>query len=409
MGSIMLSAHLVLARTLAILFLVAASLPTLLGAQSLSEESCYHGSLSRPFLWATSGVEARGQATCWVVDSLQDDILMLSPDGWMENGLDRQTTEIRRPRQIRSADSGYLVMQLSSESLPEIRKVDDELNIIGNPLTLDQKRVRAIYDYIPFEEGIFFFGDVFMGDLLDPEAATGFFYSDADGSLIEISKLESPSADVVFNYTTDDSIRFMASLDGVPYLLFLDPRPSIGRINPRTLEIERLPDFPEDFRHFPLVRFTNQWKDAAAALKPAKPYLKAYLQVLEETPRMAAGIYVDADSERLYLLGKANYAQHRKTEWWAVEIDPITGSERDRFLLPTEASHLTVVPGKSFWTLVEKDPVEALVFAKGNQSGFARTASLTLVPSRWVRDPGATAAKMGFPRVRAPMCAQLPR
>jgi hypothetical protein len=62
----------------------------------------------------------------------------------------------------------------------------------------------------------------------------------------------------------------------------------------------------------------------------------------------------------LYLLSRAPLQQGHGTRWTLTKIDPLS----DRIIwstgLPTQAHHLTVVPGTKRWAFIEKGPVVAL-------------------------------------------------
>ena len=77
---------------------------------------------------------------------------------------------------------------------------------------------------------------------------------DSDGQMLVIDRIDDPfNNPVFFNYATDDAMRFLASGPNEAYVLKLDGRPSIGRVNVGTMKFDVLPEFPEDFRHFPAV------------------------------------------------------------------------------------------------------------------------------------------------------------
>jgi len=72
-------------------------------------------------------------------------------------------------------------------------------------------------------------------------------------------------------------------------------------------------------------------------------------------------------------------------QWFLAKIDPRTGSFMGGVFLPTRAQHLTLVPGASFWALIEKGPVRA--------AGRQEIPSMVLIPTTWIAGDDALSAK----------------
>ncbi len=267
---------------------------------------------------------------------------------------------------------------------PQIVRVDQNLSPQEeDQIRLDPRKVWGLYDFVPFAEGVLFFGDVFA-----PSPTSGLVYADASGELTVIYDLAEPFTNPAFyNYATDDAMRFLArtSDSDTAYMLFLDEQPAIGRIRSRTLQVEILPEFPADFRHFPSVAETNEWAEAGFGLA----HTRAFLEVVEKTPRVALGIYMDQASDKLYLLARSNSFSPgvgRFVQWWLIQINGETGAEVKRTPIPSSSAHLTVVPGRELWTLVEKDPVERIFVNRKVSGPFIKTSKRTLLPSSWLRE-----------------------
>jgi len=92
-----------------------------------------------------------------------------------------------------------------------------------------------------------------------------------------------------------------------------------------------------------------------------------------EQSTMPAGLW--GWNGHLFLLSRAPAGT--KTRWTLTKIDPRQGAVLGSIVLPTEANHLTVVPGPSWWAFVEKGPVLGF----GNQN----IDSAVLVPSQALR------------------------
>ena len=117
------------------------------------------------------------------------------------------------------------------------------------------------------------------------------------------------------------------------------------------------PNFRKTLGTSQLSPKTKEWVSAGYGMAQTR----AFLEVIEKEPRVALGIYMTPGSGDLYLLARTNGVfpgLGKGRQWWAVRLDPRTGAEVGRTLLPSASGHLTVVPGRDNWTLVEKDEVE---------------------------------------------------
>ncbi len=100
-------------------------------------------------------------------------------------------------------------------------------------------------------------------------------------------------------------------------------------------------------------------------------------------------VSIFARDQHLYLLGKGARDKRGATPWWLVELDPQDGSELNNVRLPTDAAHLTVVPGGDFWALIQKGPVQGV---GSFHAPYMEISSMVLMPTQWLK-----AASSGVP------------
>jgi hypothetical protein len=76
-----------------------------------------------------------------------------------------------------------------------------------------------------------------------------------------------------------------------------------------------------------------------------------------EGSTMPAGLY--AWSGDLWVLNREP-AAGGGTRWSLMRVDPESGALKAELVLPTDANHLTVIPGSRYWALVERGFVRAI-------------------------------------------------
>lgn len=234
-----------------------------------------------------------------------------------------------------------------------------------------QPVLQSIYDWHPLGDGILAFGDISVGA---GDWKSAFLYVDEDGRQQAFVRL-SPDAQVCNQYTTTSD--YIAALDGRGYLLFLDPVPKIAEVIPDVGGVRELPGFPEDFQSRPRL----DTRPRLASTRQGARQATIFYEILEAST-MAAGIY--GWGNHLYLLGKEAIDPTGNTDWSLVKLDPDDGSELSRVRLPTEAAHLTVVPGPEFWAFVERGQVQGI---GERHAPYMETSSLVLVPTAWIENP----------------------
>jgi len=77
---------------------------------------------------------------------------------------------------------------------------------------------------------------------------------------------------------------------------------------------------------------------------------------------------------RLYLLCRR--IDNKVTKFYLAGIDIATGKAESRFRIPTDAAHLTVVPGADYWAFVQKGAVQMMP-----EGPYTPTRKVLFVPS----------------------------
>lgn len=158
---------------------------------------------------------------------------------------------------------------------------------------------------------------------------------------------------------------YLASLGSTAYILSLGDRPTLykhERGSPQPEELRGLVPGPATSPQLPGFRTGPDYVALMAAI---------------EKESMQVGLY--AWSNSLYILTRAPAG--RNTRWVLTSIDPnrreITGSVE----LPIKANHVTVVPGKKSWAIIEKGPVKGYGVQEISRILFIPSAKL-LAPLR---------------------------
>lgn len=272
------------------------------------------------------------------------------------------------------------VSQHSSGPRGEMLRLDNALRV-SSRLEVENRRLHAVadsfgddlaiqtvYDWARVSEGFVGFADL---RLTEKDAwMSAFLYFDGVGNQ-RIYRSFVTTDPVCNQYVRNSS--YVAALNDTGYLLFLDERPSIGRVHPNRDGVEVLPGFPADFRSRPSLV-----TPAKLAGKVEAPRQATYFYEVLEESRLAAGLY--AWNDHLYLLGKEPINEASETTWWLIELRPSDGSEVARFRLPTTAAHLDVIPGQQYVALVEKGRVQGI---GDRHAPYMTTSSVLLIPTAW--------------------------
>jgi hypothetical protein len=359
-------------------------------AKSLSSENCYRGHLSEELLWVTSGAAELAGDGALLVDTPRQKIVRVGPHGRVEE-LEIRGIPGLRPRLIRSARGGYLVLEFVDYPFrgkyvdrPRIHRIDADLNLVRT-FDFKPKQVLGIYDFVEWNAGILAFGEL----RTDKGYWAGLFSMSEQGQVQQVRELYSPANPIMDNYAASDTIRFLAKVEGSPaktgktaeppkgaaYMLALEEKPWLARIDEKTGAYEELRDLPSD------LRFPNVAQVLEDSAKRAVSPLMALLNKLEQEAGSVSGLYTDK-SRGLFVLARS------LPGWWLIRLNPTDGTEIGRMPLPVSgaAAHLTLVPASDaggLWTIIEKDSAQPFEF-DDRVLPFLRTERLKQVPSDWI-------------------------
>lgn len=234
---------------------------------------------------------------------------------------------------------------------------------------LGPARLIAIYGWRPMRNGYLAFGDIEFKDIKGPGRYKSAFLQFNSTGILQIFDRPMDTLNEVRNHYLRN-MPYIATLDGnVGYILEMEEVPSIRKVQLGIEKSQRLGSFPEDFRACP--RLTRDPR-LTRALRGAEQATYFYQKI--ESSKMAAGLY--AWKHSLFLVAKEAMAKDKKTAWWLIELDPLTGAQISQARLPTNAAHITLVTGDTF-AIIEKNPVEGI---GEMHAPYMQTASMVLVP-----------------------------
>ena len=345
--------------------------------------------LEYDLLLATSGAWSEDGETLLVADAFRERLIHIAPDGTFrghQNSFDRRGSgaalTLRRPSFIHRASDG-LGYFMEDEEEDTITPLGGDL-VAGTPVSVKSssqgldsaaRRLIGLYGWQPMEHGFVGFGDIEYRDIKGPgRYKSAFLHFDASGITRVFDEPMDTLSEVRNHYLRN--MPYIATLDGeTAYFLYMEDEPSIVRAEVGVEDVVALAGFPQDFRHAPRLERNPEW---ARALEGPRQATAFYRQI--ERSRMAAGLY--AWNGRLFLAAKEAMNAERETAWWLIELNPSDGEEIARARLPTDAAHITLVPGETF-AVIEKQPVEGL---RGSDAPYMETCSMALVPAAWLED-----------------------
>ncbi len=138
------------------------------------------------------------------------------------------------------------------------------------------------------------------------------------------------------------ALPLMTAIGGQPYMLDWWGGRGVVKIDPETGHLNPLKGFPERLRRMPELPFIQSSLD----------YLRAYKIVEDST--MVVELFSWEDS--LFVLDKE--VASGTVSWRLLELDPESGEVVDRWSIPSRAAHLTLVPGKDNWAIIEAGSVD---------------------------------------------------
>lgn len=353
--------------------------------EATGPQGCAQVQLSRALLWTTSGVWLDdGQVL--LVDILEEQdrrFLQVAANGNVTPQPVKSLSAASDVSQVRRTDNGIILYDRSRQA--KIRYLGPDSDLAKKSTRVRSRQFPSreprtpeldqIYDFRPFGQGFLAFGDINYGaEPSDWESA--FLYFDDSGRHQLFYRLPI-TAQVCNHYLRN--MPYIATLGESGFILFMNEKPVIAEVTLGTEGVRELEYFPPDFQNRPRLETQTRWIKAGEAPRQA-----TYFYQTLESSTIAAGLY--AWNGQLYLLGKkARIESDGRTAWWLVKLDPRDGSELTRVRLPTDAAHLTVVPGET-WTFVEKGPVEGI---GPRRSPYMETSTMVRVPAAWLEEPAS--------------------
>lgn len=295
---------------------------------------------------------------------------------------------------VRAGDDAILV---EDESAGSVLSFDLELNeerAFLDLSTLELERGGALVDLLdwtPWQGGLLGLGYVRQGD-----------YSGL--ALLEIER--SGEARIVERVASGDESKAwfeqtagnLAAVGGDGFFLDLaaGPAPALKRVDRGANNSTVLGPATERFAGGPRLATSREWQ-AEQQLKTVLPgsgkrRAFIYFDLLEKSDSVAG---ILSWEERLYLLAKGAMSEAGETSWTLVEVDPATGREVRRLLLPTTAAHVTVIPPAgegTAWAVLERARVgrraaDGAPTFSSSRILFISPAAITSPPPAWQK-PG---------------------
>jgi hypothetical protein len=300
---------------------------------------CKRVELEEHPLWISSATWIEDRSQLIVVDPVQNKILAYSSSGQLIRVPDIRIkgAEDFLPNAISRADNSSFLLELSDSTLV---RLDREFYQVGGEVAPRVKsdqgfEVGSLYQWTLAGNSLFAYGTILRGD----SAVLGFFRVPLEGKPTR-PELLMPFSDNTF-YLIGNS--YITTSGESIYYVSMGKRPAIYEVPPDGVP-HRLQAFPAEFRIRP--DFKTEMKGPVSAV--------AHLAELE-TFSVVCGLY--AQSGMLYVLARKP-GEAGETAWYLYKIDPkrdkVVGSMR----LPTSAHHLTVVPSKDAWYLLERGVVQ---------------------------------------------------
>lgn len=359
--------------------------PAYMGAaQAPPSNACYRTSLPSDPLWIYSQT--------WTRDAAAPEILLA------DNG--RLSVERVTPNRMRPVEFGEIKATLR---VPESRiqgpsgiwpyrsqgyliefkvpwkllHIDENFRVLEEHSPNPETALGEYGSYPPFlmapvgDSGFLAFGDVTEEANREGAYHSALTFFDLDNRL---QVFEETKVRVGTEVRDRYSLNFMPYLAGnseAGFILFLDDEAAIGRFEPGQSKVTRLPDIPKGLRSRPNLKRVRGVPGTRQAF--------LFYQQLEKED-FAAAIYT-LGPDNLYLLARKALHDREKAAWSLIRLDPITGAEQYRKRLPTEAANLSLVPGETFWALIEKAPVRPLPI---ESAPYMRVTSMVVLPASWL-------------------------
>lgn len=280
------------------------------------------------------------------------------------------------PARIQATRSGDLVVELANDRLVtfgrsfQLKARRDVVTSYNQKSASRGARVESLWGWTLAGSDLLGYGDLSFDGRQRWESG-----------IFRLSMANPPDVDILFSTPlaqatpeseTPDSSRLFyrlglpfltATEDGTGYVLVMKNPLGIYRLEAGKPDLDFVAPLPKGLEVSPDLPDFKRKED-----------LPSVMRAIEQST-MPAGLW--GWEGHLYLLSRAPAGA--RTRWTLTKIDPRPGAVRvlGSVVLPTQANHLTVVPGTKWWAFVEKGPVLGF----GNQV----IDSAVLVPSQALR------------------------
>jgi hypothetical protein len=334
---------------------------------------CARVSFSQPPIWTTSGVWNDDQLV--LIDAGARAIRQYLPSGRMVGELPKALSEdlIRyAPSRIQPISQGRFLLELANDRLVTFSKafhVEDKHDVVaraGKSVGGSGSRIESLYGWAvatspsPIGDEVLGYGDIRQGQ----QWQSGFFRfpvsNPQDFKILSATDLTAGAIPPSRSFYLL-GFPYITAIKDVGYVLVMENRIGLYRHVRGGADL----DFVRDLGVTP-----------ALPSYVSKADLPSVMRAVEQAP-MPVGIW--GWENYLYILSRA--PQGPRTRWVLTKVDPQQGPSRqvvDSIELPTQANHLTVVPGSRSWAFVEKGSVRAF--------GVQDTDSVLLVPAQALRN-----------------------
>lgn len=332
---------------------------------------CSRVELSQAPVWTTSGAWSDGRLI--LVDSGARAVRQYLPSGRMVNDLSAKLSEDfgrYRPSRIEPLSGGRFLLEMANDRMVTFNKafqVEAKTDVVRTApaaKAASGARIRSLFGWAVAtsrsggEDEILGYGDLSRGE----QWQSGFFRFPVSHpesfDILEASAAPPPQVPSRIFYRL--GMHYLTAIGDTGYVLQMDDRLGLFRHLKGSKDLE----FVRDMGVGPILPNFVTREDLPSVMRAV------------EQSSMPVGIW--GWERYLFVLSRQPLATG--TRWTLTRLDPqqqpvrqVTGS----VVLPTQAHHLTVVPGPDSWAFVEKGPVRAF--------GAQDIDSVVLVPSRALR------------------------
>ena len=317
-----------------------------MAATAKPANSCYESELGprRPG-WTNSGTWTPDGSELLLIDSLYRAVVRYSPTGRALGTLPAPMSVALKNKFYPSAGKGVgadLILEVGDSLLVLDERYNPKsiTNVVGT-WGKGKLNMAGLFQWAPLGSGEV----IGIGDIQGPseEQYTGAFLR---------FPLSNPAAPKVLrSFSIKDPERifyrtgypYAATLGRLGYFLSMENVMSIYASD-ESGNLRRLNAFPAELKLAPTVPAFKNRDDFA-------PLMAAI-----EKSTMPAGLY--AWEGALYVLSRTPFGS-QGTRWSLVKIDPMRDEVTGTSVIPSNADHLTVIPGPREWAFIEKGPVKA--------------------------------------------------